>query len=684
MARFHLFFSGEWDQLLQDSESTTQATPPAQAPASSTENRAQRAIHLTRLGELSRARQALLSQPLAPGTQNTLQQLTNPEARPQQPYAPIGPAILQWRPANPVQVPPHLFTTNLRRARRGAPGPSGLTAEIAKVLLDDPAATQAFSQVCCRLAQANIPPIIATALGMGRLVGGGVRGLVVGDFLRRLVARSLAQHFASQFDHECHPHQFALSTRAGAEALVHGLQLTTEADPQLTIWSVDGIGAYDHVSRAAMLTALQATPEANAALPFARLFYSQPSTYLWTDHAGHTHRIHQAEGGEQGDPLMPALFSLALNWALQAFHSSLQPGEHVAAFLDDIYVTAQPARIRQLYNTLAQCLALHTGIRLHAGKTQIWNGAGTEPPNVRDLASTAAVWLGDAHLPPHQQGLKVLGLPVGSMEYIQAELRQLQAKQQPLFEARPGIPDFQTSWLLLLYCASPRVHYALRGVRPDLTRHFATEHDNAVHTCLARLLQQPNNELPRPAIDTARLALQQGGLGLRSAHAHTAAAHWASWQDATPVLRQKMPQVFDTIQQQIENPELPSLQCLQHVTAFLTSLEVDAPPCTQCQPAPPAPTSPHDHADTLRGWQRHASHITDTALKQEHIAHLTAPSQALLESQCGPLAARIFTLFPVSHELVLDSSHFRLLLLRRLRLPLPCQRAADVNSRWTH
>ena len=107
-------------------------------------------------------------------------------------------------------------------------------------------------------------------------------------------------------------------------------------------------------------------------------------------------------------------------------------------------------------------------------------------------------------------------------------------------------------------------------------------------------------------------------------------------------------------------------------------------PALRPMPAPPAPTSPHDHADTLRGWQRHASHITDTALKQEHVAHLTAPSQALLESQCGPLAARIFTLFPVSHELVLDSSHFRLLLLRRLRLPLPfmparcrCQQPLD-------
>lgn len=127
-----------------------------------------------------------------------------------------------------------------------------------------------------RLARADIPTPTAKALGLGRMVAlqkpsGGVRGLVIGDFLRRLVARSIAQQFAATFDNACHPHQFALATRAGSEALLHSLQLSTEADPNLTILSVDGTGAYDHISRNAMLTALHQTPDANAALPFVRL-----------------------------------------------------------------------------------------------------------------------------------------------------------------------------------------------------------------------------------------------------------------------------------------------------------------------------------------------------------------------------------------------------------------------------
>ena len=42
--------------------------------------------------------------------------------------------------------------------------------------------------------------------------------------------------------------------------------------------------------------------------------------------------IVQAEGGEQGDPLMPALFSLGQHPALQAVQAQLQDGDRLFAF----------------------------------------------------------------------------------------------------------------------------------------------------------------------------------------------------------------------------------------------------------------------------------------------------------------------------------------------------------------
>ena len=53
------------------------------------------------------------------------------------------------------------------------------------------------------------------------------------------------------------PYQFGLSTRAGTEGLYKLLHTATELDPRATVLSIDAVGAYDHVSRQAMLEGLR-------------------------------------------------------------------------------------------------------------------------------------------------------------------------------------------------------------------------------------------------------------------------------------------------------------------------------------------------------------------------------------------------------------------------------------------
>ena len=150
--------------------------------------------------------------------------------------------------------------------------------------------------VCCHWLLK--PRDAARALGLGRLItlrkpNSRIRGIVVGDFTRRLVARVFAQQKAEALQAACRPFQFALSTRAGAESVVHFLA----ADH-----SVDGIGAFDTMSRQSMLQGLLGVPEANECLPFVQMFYSEPSEYVWHDSGGVPHIVQQAEGGEQGAP----------------------------------------------------------------------------------------------------------------------------------------------------------------------------------------------------------------------------------------------------------------------------------------------------------------------------------------------------------------------------------------------
>ena len=74
-----------------------------------------------------------------------------------------------------------------------------------------------------------------------RKKGGRVRGIVVGDVIRRLTARTIAKQLGTKSRRgQCSvPVCVAFSTRSGCE-VVHVLQAFTELDPETTITSIDG------------------------------------------------------------------------------------------------------------------------------------------------------------------------------------------------------------------------------------------------------------------------------------------------------------------------------------------------------------------------------------------------------------------------------------------------------------
>ena len=111
---------------------------------------------------------------------------------------------------------------------------------------------------------------------LGRLIAlqkprGGVRGIVAGDIIRRLVSRTMSQQLNKAVEAATAPFQYAMTPRAGTECIAHALQSLTEVDPLCTLISMDGIGALDFISRAAMLGALRDVAGGQA-LPFVRLF----------------------------------------------------------------------------------------------------------------------------------------------------------------------------------------------------------------------------------------------------------------------------------------------------------------------------------------------------------------------------------------------------------------------------
>ena len=193
-----------------------------------------------------------------------------------------------------------------------------MTADHFQPMLDNEHDSELLSQAASILAQGTIPREVLDGMRLGRLTAlnkpdGAVREIVVGDVMRRLVARTMAKQVAKKAEEATAPFQYALTTKAGCECVAHVLQTITDLDNRATVVSIDGVGAYDLISRNAMMEGLLRMEQGDQILPFARCFYGNPSTYLWEDETGNVQDIPQGEGREQGDPLMPLLFALGLH-----------------------------------------------------------------------------------------------------------------------------------------------------------------------------------------------------------------------------------------------------------------------------------------------------------------------------------------------------------------------------------
>ena len=250
--RLAAFNTGDWVTLVEFSLEcavqgvVAQSRKRRRGRQNEDENRAARALHLAQMGELSSARQALEASPVATGNEATRAKLMNENRRPSKPRRGLDQDILQMHPHVPLHFDEDKFQHNLRTSRRGAAGgPSGMTSEHLRIVLDSPSCTSLLCEAASQLAQGHIPDEVVRAIRLGRLTAlqkpdGGVRGIVVGDVFRHLVARTIAQQYAKLGEAATHPFQHALSTRAGTECVTHIVQALTSADREATILSIDG------------------------------------------------------------------------------------------------------------------------------------------------------------------------------------------------------------------------------------------------------------------------------------------------------------------------------------------------------------------------------------------------------------------------------------------------------------
>ena len=163
---------------------------------------------------------------MACGTPETLDALKDSERRPPNLRDPLPDRVVNHVPHTFVSLDQELFA-----------GPSGMTAEHLRPMLESAEDTELLASFADTFAEGEVPQKNVDAIRMGRMTAlrksdGGVRGIVVGDLFRRLVFRTLAKQFAQQVEDATAPFQYTLKTRAGCECVAHFFQEPHRNRPQ--------------------------------------------------------------------------------------------------------------------------------------------------------------------------------------------------------------------------------------------------------------------------------------------------------------------------------------------------------------------------------------------------------------------------------------------------------------------
>ena len=229
--------------------------------------------------------------------------------------------------------------------------------------------------------------------------------------------------------------------------------------------------------------------------------------------------------------------------------------------------------------------------------------------------------------------------------------------------------DLQSAWLVLLFCAAPRANFWLRMVRPEMVAQFAESHDANTWGCLARLI---GAEPSAHSQVTASLQFSQGGLGLTSAARGCWAAHWASWTDCFAMINKRHPEVGHNILENLSRESVPCLTSFKRIDGQLRR-HMELPTWEEfAEGTQPQENESVEPGLSRHGWQKTAPLCFEKRHFEERVwPILNNTDRAMSRSQRRPLVATPFVSVPTNRFSKFDPQSFRVLLRRRLRLPIP-------------
>ncbi|KAK8720595.1 hypothetical protein OTU49_013221 [Cherax quadricarinatus] len=319
---------------------------------------------------------------------------------------------------------------------------------------------------------------------------GGIRPIAVGNTLRRLVSKAAVRSIRAQAAMMLQPNQLGFGVSQGSEAAVHATRAYINNLPEdNAVVKLDFKNAFNLLKRDVVLAAVQ--EHFPGLFPFVLAGYSKESMLLFGEH-----EITSSEGVQQGDPLAPFLFCIAVREITVRLTSELN-----IWFLDDGTLAGTK---ESLLHDLTQVMTRgqEMGLVLNPSKCEIISVSQQVINAVRSKLPGAAV------IAPTNSVL--LGAPLGSNAtdtILRKKLEELRRMEQ-----RIGNLDTHDALYLLTKCLSLlRLTYFLRCA-PSYDNPILHEYDSILRQIFTKVL---NLTLEDGQWNQATLPVRLGGIGVR-------------------------------------------------------------------------------------------------------------------------------------------------------------------------
>ena len=235
--------------------------------------------------------------------------------------------------------------------------------------------------------------------------------------------------------------------------------------------------------------------------------------------------IHSCCGVQQGDPLGPLGFSLALQPILEQINRDV-PGLLMKVwYLDDGTLCGPLSDLCAAVDIL-EAEGPSRGLLLNRSKSLL-----IIPPDASPPPSSLP-----QGVPVSNGGFVLLGCPIGSASFCTSTVMKRIAKIQDTLVNLRDLQDAQIETVLLRSCLSlPKIAFTLRSCAPNLIHPALAAFDNIMRDSLADLCGGPISDW---SWLKASLPVSLGGLNLRQALLHAPAAFIGSLALSDPLVAQ--------------------------------------------------------------------------------------------------------------------------------------------------